>query len=63
MVKEACVLVFGGTATLIGAAISTTDKGKIINESMKDAFELFDTRVSKYLPGAKEILTKLIGGK
>ena len=63
MVKEACILVCGGAATIIGAAISTTPKGKVINESMNAAFDLFDTKVSKYLPGAKELITKLLGGK
>lgn len=50
MIIEACTLVLGGIGAIVGAVISTTEKGKKIDENLTNAFELFESKVSKYLP-------------
>lgn len=55
MVVIACALVCGGVGALVGAALLNTENGKKLDDNLYKAFELFDTRVSKYLPkGSKE---------
>ncbi len=56
MEKMACKLVFGGIGAVVGAVLTSTPKGKIINENLFKAFELYDKCVSKHLP-----IDKIIG--
>ncbi len=49
MEKFAGALVGGGVFALLGAALSNTSKGKMLDESLQKAFDIFETRVSKYL--------------
>lgn len=49
MEKLAGALAGGGVFALLGAALSNTAKGKLLDESLQKAFDLFDTRVSKHL--------------
>ena len=50
MITEACVLIGGGIGALIGAAVSSTDKGKEINQNLTDALDNYEDRLSEYLP-------------
>ena len=60
MITEACVLIGGGIGALIGAAVSSTDKGKEINQNLTDALDNYEDRLSGYLPVDK--IKDIIGG-
>ena len=60
MITEACVLIGGGIGALIGAAVSSTDKGKEINQNLTDALDNYEDRLSEYLPVDK--IKDIIGG-
>ena len=53
MITEACILIGGGVGALIGAALSTTDKGKEIDQNLTDALDTYEDRLSELLPVGK----------
>ena len=53
MITEACVLIGGGIGALIGAALSSTEKGKEIDQNLTDALDTYEDRLSEYLPADK----------
>ncbi len=63
MLEKACMLVFGGIGAIVGAALSTTEKGKELDGKLNDAMDVFDNKVSKYLPDKKTIKDLIDGGE
>jgi hypothetical protein len=63
MITEACMLIGGAIGALIGAGLSTTEKGQELDEKLKDAMDVFDNKVSKYLPDKKRLNDLIEGGK
>ncbi len=62
MLITVCALVCGGIGAIVGAAVSTTEKGKEIDEKLNDALDVFEDKVSKYLPGKEKIKDLIEGG-
>ena len=62
MLTKACMLVFGGIGAIVGAALSTTEKGKELDENLNDAIDIFDDRISKHLPDLDKIKDLIEGG-
>ena len=62
MLTSALIAVCGGIEAIVGAAISTTEKGKEMEENLRDALDLFDDRFSEYLPDLTEKVKDLIEG-
>ncbi len=62
MITETCVLIGGGIGALIGASLSSTDKGKEIDQNLTDALDTYEDRISEYLP-ADKIKDIIKGGK
>lgn len=50
MITTACILIGGGVGALIGAALSTTGKGKEIDQNLTDALDTYEDKLSEYLP-------------
>ena len=62
MLTGICILIGSGIGALVGAFVSTTEKGKEMDENLKDALSSFDDKVLGHIPDLGNILDK-IGGK
>ena len=62
MLTSALIAVCGGIGAIVGAALPTTEKGKEMEENLRDAFDLFDDRFSEFLPDLTEKVKDLIEG-
>ena len=54
------IIVGGAVGALVGAVLSTTEKGKEMDKNLNDALDIFDNRISKYLPGGLDNVKDLL---
>lgn len=50
MITEACILIGGAVGALVGAALSSTEKGQKLNDRLDDAFGLSEDEDSDSMP-------------
>ena len=62
MFTSALIAVCGGIGAIVGAAVSTTEKGKEMEENLRDALDIFDDRFADLLPDLTEKVKDLIEG-
>ena len=62
MFTKALIALGAGIGAIVGAAILTTEKGKEMEEQLRDALDIFDNRIAKYLPDLTEKAKDLIEG-
>ena len=62
MFTNALIAVCGGIGAIVGAAVSTTEKGKEMEENLRDALDIFDDRFADFLPDLTEKVKDLIEG-
>ena len=51
-------LILGGFGALVGALVSTTKKGKEVDDVLSTAFDFFEQKIAKYIFGEKEFTKK-----
>ena len=62
MLTSTLIAVCSGIGAIVGAAVSTTEKGKEMEENLRDALDIFDDRFADFLPDLTEKVKDLIEG-